>query len=74
MLKNCLDALLKPTVGKVYDTNAPGYLRNDTESFFSFLPSGDIMGSILIFRVRGLYLYSLLGQSPSLQQEFEKLP
>jgi hypothetical protein len=29
-------------------------------------PSGDIMGSILIFRVRGLYLYSLFSQSPSL--------
>jgi hypothetical protein len=28
-LKNSLDALFKPIIGKIYDTNAPGYRRND---------------------------------------------
>jgi hypothetical protein len=28
-LKNRFDTLLKPTMGKIYDKNAPGYSRND---------------------------------------------
>ncbi len=31
-LKNRLDALFKLTKGKIYDTNAPGYRRNDKKS------------------------------------------
>jgi len=27
--KNRLDALFRPIMGKIYDTNAPGYSRND---------------------------------------------
>ncbi|SRR6266568_3353383 len=31
-LKNRLDALFKLIMGKIYDTNAPGYRRNDTSA------------------------------------------
>src|SRR6266702_652068 len=34
-LKNRLDALFKLIMGKIYDTNAPGYRRNDRNKRFS---------------------------------------
>ncbi len=43
-LKNRLDALFKLIMGKIYDTNAPGYRRNDNwKSFLAY-----IYGQILL--------------------------
>ncbi len=45
-LKNRLDALFKLIMGKIYDTNAPGYRRNDKQALLSLHCDSDTLSSM----------------------------